>query len=162
MADNSISSCNHDDLRRTLETGTEEDFAKISKSLLNAAKDDPAFANIAADWLYYGRYGNSKNEELAASFRQKAIEALIPDAIYDHALILEGKGNSGARTALPYYVLSAVLGDPNAIGALSEYFLYGEEFNTDYFIAGALKKHENLIRDKMRSSKKGKKNSPSR
>lgn len=129
-----------------LETGSDDELAKAADALFAAAADDPGFANIAADWLQYGRYGVATDEKRAALFRAKAVEALIPDAIYDHALITESQADCGAKTALPYYILAAVLGDPDGMAALAEYFLYGEEVETDYFIAGALTKHANLIR----------------
>lgn len=137
-----------DALKRVLKTGSDEDLAEVADALFAAAEGDPGFANIAADWLQYGRYGVVKDERRAATFRWKAVEALIPDAVYDHALILEAKDDVGTKAALPYYILAAVLGDADAIAALSEYFLYGEEFATDYFISGGLKKHENLLRQR--------------
>lgn len=133
-------------LKQVLETGTDDDLSEVSDALFAAAEADPSFANIAADWLQYGRYGVLKDEARAAYYRSKAVEALIPDAVYDHALILEGKDDDGTKAALPFYILSAILGNEDAISGLSEYFLYGNEFETDYFIAGALKKHENLLR----------------
>jgi TPR repeat protein len=135
-----------DALINLLETGSDEELANAAGSLFAAAEDDPGFANIAADWLQYGRYGVGKDEKRAALFRAKAVDALIPDAVYDHALILEGGDEDGAKKALPYYILAAALGDPDAMSALSEYFLYGEGVEVDYFVAGALTKHANLIR----------------
>jgi len=129
-----------------LETGDDEALAGVASALISAAEEDPGFANIAADWLQYGRYGTTVNKEQAAYFRAKAVEALIPDAIYDHALILESEPDGGTKKALSYYILAGVLGDPDAISSLSEYFLYGEEVDADYFVAGALTKHANHIR----------------
>ena len=141
-----------DALINLLETGSDEELAKAAGSLFSAAEDDPGFANIAADWLQYGRYGVAKDEKRAALFRAKAIDALIPDAVYDHALIIESGADDGAKKALPFYILAAALGDPDAMSALSEYFLYGEEVDTDYFVAGALTKHANFIRQKEREA----------
>ena len=135
-----------------LENGNEEQLAEIVPALLSAAEDSPGFANIAADWLHYGRYGVAEDKERAAHFRAKAVDALIPDAVYDHALLVDAEEGGGPRRALPYYVLAATLGDADAISALSEYFLYGTEFETDYFIAGALTKHATLMRAKDREN----------
>lgn len=135
-------------VRRILESEAHEEYPNIAGDLLEVATDIPGLANIASDWLEYGRFGLKKDAELAAFYRKIAIEALLPDAIYDHALILEGQGGEDQKRALGYYILSAVLGDPDAIRALSDFFLYGENSPADYFVSGSLRKHENLIRSK--------------
>jgi hypothetical protein len=56
------------------------------------------------------------------------------------------------RNAFSYYILAAVLGDADAMAALFEYFLYGSVVDTNYFIAGALKKHENHTRQRENDS----------
>lgn len=136
-------------LHEILNGGSDEDLDKISNDLFQAAEDDPYFANIASDWLQYGRHGNDSDNERAAHFRKIAIEALVPDAIFDHALILDNGGSTQKSQALGYYVLSAILGDDDAIEALSNFFLYGESVHQDYFIAGALRKHVNLLRSRL-------------
>lgn len=135
-------------LLEALNSDDESSLRLMTSELLEAGLTDPSFANIAADWLQYGRHGLERDPERARTYRKIAVNALIPDAVYDEALFLEGEGEALKVRAFSYYVLGAVLGDADAISALSEYFLYGEIVEEDYFIAGALAKHAKLVKNR--------------
>jgi TPR repeat protein len=131
-----------EDIYRILQNGSDEDRRKIVDHLFSGADGGNAdFANIAADWLRYGRHGVEIDIERSKKYLATAVEALIPDAIYDYAMSLDGDEEKEKRSAFNYYILAAILGDVDAIDAVSEFFLYGDVTGNDDFISGALRKH---------------------
>ena len=137
-----------DEIYKIVEDGDSETCNGIFSQLLAGADNGNIdFANIAADWLRYGRYVVDINIEKSQFYLRMAVKELVPDAIYDYGLSLDGDQDEQHMQAFSYFVLAAILGDANAVGAVSDYFLYGTVVDNNDFISGALRKHQNYLRN---------------
>ena len=132
-----------------VETGEDELCRKIFPLVVSAANDrNTHFANLLSDWLRYGRHGIEIDTEKSRVYLDVAVQGLIPDAIYDKGLALDGDTDADNMQAFSYFVLAAILGDTNAIEAVSDYFLYGTVVKNNDFISGALRKHSYYLKHK--------------
>lgn len=132
-----------EEIYEILQNGSDNDCRKIVDHLFSGADGGNAdFANIAADWLRYGRHGVEIDIVKSQKYLQMAVEELIPDAIYDYALSLDGDSDNENKRAFSYFILAAILGDGKAVGAVSDFFLYGTVVDKNDFISGALRKHQ--------------------
>ena len=118
-------------------------FPKILETLENG---DPTYANIASDWLRYGRFGIETNVEEANKYLDMGVKSMNPDSIYDYAFFLDGDSREERMEAFPYYLLSAILGNCDSVEMLSDYYLYGENVSQNDFVSGALRKHMHYLK----------------
>lgn len=143
------------EIDKVLASSDDSKLKSIAPSLMEKAEQGNAeYANIISDWLYYGRFGLEKDIEKADFYLQIAVKALIPDAIYDYGLRSDGDTIEEGKKALSYFILAAVMGDTDAIDAISDKFLYDNDIlgNND-FISSALRKHRYHLLDKSRYDK---------
>ncbi|MEM9501420.1 MAG: hypothetical protein AAF941_06190, partial [Pseudomonadota bacterium] len=130
-----------------LESGDESKYSEIAESLGKLALDgDPDYAIIISDWLYYGRFGLKRDVAKSFEYLKIAVDALVPDAVHDYAQRINGDEPESEKEALQYFVLAAVLGDTDAIDALSDMLLYEESLiGRNDFVSAGLRKHRYLL-----------------
>lgn len=133
-----------------LNNGDDAQLKSIAPAIMKKAEEGNVdFANIISDWLYHGRFGLDKDTQKAEYYLEIAVKALLPDAIYDYGLRCDGDSMEEDKKAFSYFILAAIMGDTDAIGAISDKFLYADSpLGSNDFISGALRKHQYYLLSK--------------
>lgn len=135
-------------IQNTLCAGGDDEVSEIIAYIFEMAESgSPKYSYMVASWLWHGSYGMKKDTEKSDYYLDIAVRGLIPEAIYDYAARNDGKSDVAKRQSLSYYILAAVLGDSDAIKALSDHFLYGEVVEKNDFVSGALRKQYDYLKN---------------
>jgi TPR repeat protein len=113
---------------RALLSGSNRSVSKgvgIIESLAQAG--DAKAKYILATWYIHGVHGYEIDIERAKLLLEEASEELVPEACYDLAFLIENnaKGRNKNKDAFSLYLLSAILGDKDAIGEVVRCLYYG-------------------------------------
>jgi TPR repeat protein len=96
-------------------------------------------------WHRDGLFGFKKDNKKYLKFLKIAMNGMLPEAIYEYGNYIGTRYKKDKNKEFSYYMLSAILGDVDAISAVENYFVYGSIFERDDFIATSLHMRKNYL-----------------
>jgi TPR repeat protein len=132
-----------DRITEILSGSNDEDIASVIKYIKKEADKGDARANyMLAKWHRDGSFGFKKSKKDFIRFLKIAMDKMLPEAIYDYGVSVDGKSEDRSKKAMGYYVLASILGDADAMDALINYYVYGIVVEKDNFLASSIKMHK--------------------